>query len=278
MPDHREPPRTAQVILSRAAEGEDFTPAVAEALAARGHAVLITPPVEHLAEDSPLWERVRARGGPLLVASSLHTRALRALLARHGVEGAGLTALRSADFTTVEEFISATLDALGGSGAAGEGVVEEPEEATQARWFPVIDPERCRNCGNCFQFCLFGVYEQDAEGRVRVAQPDECKPGCPACARICPAGAVIFPLYDRDPAICGAPGQYVTLDEESRRMFQERTAAECPVCGPEGDPALTDAGLTACPECGRELAPESPVFDEIDALITELDDWSRRSM
>lgn len=278
MQSDRETARPARVVLSRAAEGDRLTATVAAALAEQGLDVLITPPLEHLAEDSPLWERIRALDGPLLVASSLHTRALRALLARHGIPAAGPTALRSADFTGAEEFITAALDALGASDAEGEGCVEEVVEATAERWFPVIDPERCRNCGHCFQFCLFGVYEQDAEGRVRVAQPDECKPGCPACARICPAGAIMFPLYDQDPAICGAPGQYVTLDDESRRMFQERTGAQCPVCGPESDPALLDAGLTACPECGRELTADSPVFDEIDALISELDDWSRRSL
>lgn len=267
-----------QVILSRAAEGEDLTAAAAEALAGQGHAVLIVPPLEHLAEDSPTWERMGALGGPLLVASCLHTRALRALLARHGLGGAGPEVLRSADFTTAEELIAAVLDALGGPGAPGAGSVEELQEATQARWFPVIDAERCESCGHCLQFCLFGVYEQDEEGRVRVAHPDNCKPGCPACARICPAGAVIFPLYHQDPAICGAPGQYVTPDEESRRMFHERTGSACPVCGPEGELALAEAGLATCPECGRELAPDSPVLDEIDALISELDDWSRRSL
>lgn len=278
MPNHREPPRPAQVVLSRAAEDEDLTPAVAEALAGHGHAVLIVPPLEHLAENSPVWERMGALGGPLVVASSLHTRALRALLARHGLGGAGLKVLRSADFTTTEEFTMAALEALGGPGAPGEGSVEELEEPTAARWFPVIDAERCESCGHCVQFCLFGVYEQDEEGRVRVAHPDNCKPGCPACARICPAGAVIFPLYHQDPAICGAPGQYVTPDEESRRMFYERTGSACAVCGPEGELALAEAGLATCPECGRELAPDSPVLDEIDALISELDDWSRRSL
>jgi MinD superfamily P-loop ATPase len=50
------------------------------------------------------------------------------------------------------------------------------------------------NCGTCSDYCLFSVYERAASGRVRVASPLNCKTGCPACARLCPVGAVIFPF------------------------------------------------------------------------------------
>ncbi|NLC80677.1 MAG: hypothetical protein GX748_05790, partial [Lentisphaerae bacterium] len=53
-------------------------------------------------------------------------------------------------------------------------------------WFPVIDRDHCQNCDQCRQFCLFGVYARDDAGRVVVAHPLHCKPGCPACARLCP--------------------------------------------------------------------------------------------
>ena len=66
-------------------------------------------------------------------------------------------------------------------------------------WFPVIDYDRCIHCGQCFQFCLFGVYEKDAQGRVVVAKPDSCKNNCPACARICPEAAIIFPKTGEEP-------------------------------------------------------------------------------
>jgi len=66
-------------------------------------------------------------------------------------------------------------------------------------WFPVIDRDRCRNCKLCFNFCLFGVYSIDDQDKVRVSGPDNCKNNCPACARVCPARAIIFPKFDQPP-------------------------------------------------------------------------------
>ena len=65
-------------------------------------------------------------------------------------------------------------------------------------WYPVIDRARCSGCGTCHDYCLFSVYSRDlskpAGERVRVAAPLNCKTGCPACARLCPEGALIFPF------------------------------------------------------------------------------------
>ncbi|MCX5682939.1 MAG: 4Fe-4S dicluster domain-containing protein [Planctomycetota bacterium] len=66
-------------------------------------------------------------------------------------------------------------------------------------WFPVLDYDRCHDCRQCLQFCLFGVYAADEGGKVRVAKPESCKTGCPACARICPQAAIIFPKYAAGP-------------------------------------------------------------------------------
>jgi NAD-dependent dihydropyrimidine dehydrogenase PreA subunit len=59
-------------------------------------------------------------------------------------------------------------------------------------WFPVIDYDRCSRCKKCLTFCLFDVYAAGARG-VEVEHPGNCKPGCPACARVCPDGAILFP-------------------------------------------------------------------------------------
>ena len=77
-------------------------------------------------------------------------------------------------------------------------------------WFPVIDSERCTNCQQCLGFCLFGVYGRAADGKVAVHNPQGCKTNCPACARICPEVAIIFPKYESG-SIAGAE-----ITDESR--------------------------------------------------------------
>jgi NAD-dependent dihydropyrimidine dehydrogenase PreA subunit len=79
-------------------------------------------------------------------------------------------------------------------------------------WFPVIDYDRCQGCQQCFEFCLFGVYTVDG-GTVRVAQPDHCKTACPACARLCPHSAIIFPKY-KDGPISGDTGELAGVAED----------------------------------------------------------------
>jgi Pyruvate/2-oxoacid:ferredoxin oxidoreductase delta subunit len=66
-------------------------------------------------------------------------------------------------------------------------------------WFPVIDYDRCTNCMQCLSFCLFGVYGVDAAGRLQAQNQDSCKTNCPACSRVCPEAAIMFPKYKAGP-------------------------------------------------------------------------------
>lgn len=97
-------------------------------------------------------------------------------------------------------------------GSLAEAALEGAADAGWIPWFPVIDGQRCTNCQQCLGFCLFGVYDLSPEGRVRVANPRACKTNCPACARICPEVAIIFPKY-HEPPINGAP----VLDEAKEK-------------------------------------------------------------
>ncbi len=74
-----------------------------------------------------------------------------------------------------------------------------PTLQSNPAWYPVLDYDRCTHCGQCFEFCLFGVFEKDEAGRVVVANPQNCKNNCPACARICPEAAIIFPKVGESP-------------------------------------------------------------------------------
>jgi len=79
---------------------------------------------------------------------------------------------------------------------------QQPDNAASdfpPAWYPVIDYDRCTSCGQCHEFCLFGVYTKDEQGRVLVSNPASCKNNCPACARICPETAIIFPKVGETP-------------------------------------------------------------------------------
>ncbi len=71
-------------------------------------------------------------------------------------------------------------------------------------WFPVIDYSRCTNCMQCLSFCLFDVYGVSKDGKLQVQNNDNCKTNCPACSRVCPEVAIMFPKYSSGP-INGEP-------------------------------------------------------------------------
>ena len=66
-------------------------------------------------------------------------------------------------------------------------------------WFPVIDFDRCTNCMQCLTFCLFDVYGVDKQKQITVQNQDNCKTDCPACSRVCPEVAILFPKYGKGP-------------------------------------------------------------------------------
>ena len=94
------------------------------------------------------------------------------------------------------------------------------ENGTDA-WYPVIDKTRCTECGKCHDFCLFGVYTVQNK-RVRVTQPQNCKNNCPACARVCPSKAIIFPKYEKSPINGGLHEEEQFNPNEMDTMYKER--------------------------------------------------------
>jgi Pyruvate/2-oxoacid:ferredoxin oxidoreductase delta subunit len=114
------------------------------------------------------------------------------------------------DADAVVEQISSFLN--GETGAYNE----IKEDSGWPSWYPVLDYSRCTSCGQCADFCLFGVYEK-TESLVKVVHPNHCKNNCPACARICPSTAIIFPKYKNGGAISGS-GEIDEVAEHQRKL------------------------------------------------------------
>ena len=85
-------------------------------------------------------------------------------------------------------------------GATAEpAAVEQDARPKWKPWFPVIDYQRCTNCMQCLSFCLFDVYGVSKEGKIQVQNQTNCKTDCPACSRVCPEVAILFPKYRHNP-------------------------------------------------------------------------------
>jgi transcription initiation factor IIE alpha subunit len=90
-------------------------------------------------------------------------------------------------------------------------------------------------------------------------------------------------LHEKDPAIAGAPGRFVSLDAAARRMFYRQSGRPCPVCGQQGGRRSSSSATTqngSCGECGGALdrVPERPPFDDLDDLVNQLDQQMQRRL
>lgn len=154
--------------------------------------------------------------------------------------------------------------------------VRRIEEPVRRRWYPVIDFSRCTNCMECIDFCLFGVYGVDQADRILVELPDNCRKGCPACSRVCPENAILFPQH-KTPAIAGGMREPGGLKLDLSALFG---AAESLLHGPEIAARERDEHLLLAgqrPAGPVEAVPEPQANDaakhgdELDALIDQLD-------
>jgi len=185
-------------LVCRCGQAQVFAPeaadAVAEGLRKAGAAVTVVDDLCGLAaRQDPLLGQV-AQGNDVRIAACF-PRAVRWLFHR---AGANLPADAIVGSMRTRDTQSVVTEILSGAVLPQEALAATPPEDDWAPWFPVIDYGRCTNCRQCLNFCLFGVYGKDETGRVEVIRPRRCKTNCPACARICPVGAIIFPkIADR---------------------------------------------------------------------------------
>ena len=59
-------------------------------------------------------------------------------------------------------------------------------------WYPMINYEKCIECGACVDFCQHGVYDKAKGPRPVVVNPDGCIQDCKGCASQCPSGAIEY--------------------------------------------------------------------------------------
>jgi len=148
-------------------------------------------------------------------------------------------------------------------------------ESTNRRWYPVIDYTRCTNCMECIDFCLFGVYGLDKQQTILIEQPDNCRKGCPACSRVCPENAIIFPQH-KSPGIAGGNEVAGSLKIDLSKLFGAPDGEfSVDLAVKERDEQLLLAGRDAV---GTTVGlpkrqPDQPTApkDELDDLLDQLD-------
>jgi NAD-dependent dihydropyrimidine dehydrogenase PreA subunit len=154
-----------------------------------GVEVELTPDLCRVAAEQP--ELLCESDADVVVAC--YSRAVKALFDYAGAAEPGICDLRSSSLEIVLNELE--LESAGVSEANFPAVPGD-----WVPWFPTIDRDRCVACGKCVDFCLFGVYRRDPDTKkVEVCAPQNCKTNCPACARMCPYTAIIFPKHEDSP-------------------------------------------------------------------------------
>lgn len=158
-----------------------------------------------------------------------HAKAVKSLMAFAGENDCKSIDLRSQSLEEVLQALgitgspAATLGSVAHYPAAEEWreqIASFPSKLGEDAWYPTLDKDACAECGKCFEFCPFGVYEM-VNDRVTVVHPQHCKNNCPACARQCPTSAIIFPKYDRSPINGGEEMQERAVRLDTKELYGE---------------------------------------------------------
>lgn len=147
--------------------------------------------------------------------------------------------------------------------ASLEAHVKPPTEGHVPRWkpwFPVIDYSRCTNCMQCLSFCLFDVYGVSADRKIQVQNQSNCKTDCPACSRVCPEVAIMFPKYRHGPI----NGEEVTADDVRREAMKVDISA---LLGGDIYSMLRDRSAKAKSRFSKERDDERALKERQNCLI-----------
>jgi NAD-dependent dihydropyrimidine dehydrogenase PreA subunit len=127
-------------------------------------------------------------------------------------------------------------------------------------WFPVIDYSRCTNCMQCLSFCLFDVYGVSPDQKIQVQNQSNCKTECPACSRVCPEVAIMFPKYRHGPI----NGEAVKTDDVRREAMKVDISA---LLGGDIYSMLRDRSVKAKSRFSKERDDERALKERQNCLI-----------
>jgi ferredoxin len=107
-----------------------------------------------------------------------------------------------------------------------------------------------------------------------VEEQDNCKKGCPACSRVCPENAIIFPAH-KSPAIAGADGEVAGRKIDLSKLFGGADLSSIDLAVQERDAELMADGREAVgmsvgiPKRQADNVPGQR--DDLDDLMDDLD-------
>src|SRR5204863_7663601 len=113
----------------------------------------------------------------------------------------------------------------------------------------------------CLSFCLFDVYGVSADSKIQVQNQSNCKTDCPACSRVCPEVAIMFPKYRHGPI----NGEEVKSDDVRREAMKVDISA---LLGGDIYSMLRDRSAKAKSRFSKERDDERALKERQTCLIT----------
>ena len=140
-------------------------------------------------------------------------------------------------------------------------LADAPKPGAWKPWFPVIDYSRCTNCMQCLSFCLFEVYGVSKDNKIQVQNESNCKTECPACSRVCPEVAILFPKYRHSPI----NGAEVGADDVRREAMKVDISA---LLGGDIYAALRDRSAKSKSRFSKERDEERAIKERMNCLAS----------
>jgi NAD-dependent dihydropyrimidine dehydrogenase PreA subunit len=112
----------------------------------------------------------------------------------------------------------------------------------------------------CLSFCLFDVYGVSKEQKIQVQNQSNCKTECPACSRVCPEVAIMFPKYKHGPI----NGEEVKVDDVRREAMKVDISA---LLGGDIYSMLRDRSVKAKSRFSKERDDDRALKERQNCLI-----------